>query len=315
MNVVITGGRGFVGSNLIRMIKNRYPWNIKVFTRAWSEVEDDIRYVNVDYHRKDILEKELKDCDVVIHLAATLFARSKKEYIKENVTSTKNLVDAAKKNDVKKMIYISSLAAGGPSNDPSKPRDEYSIDAPVSSYGLSKLLSENYVKEFDSWVILRPPIVYGPKDDGFSTIAKYVSKGIMISPSNPDAMFSFIFVEDLCRCIIRSIDDDIKNDVFYVSDPQSYKWHEFINLMAEYMRVKPPVMINLPYTIMNLFALSYEIFSYIFKTKPVLNRDKVKEAKRFHWICIPKKWEEKTGFNQWTSLKDGLRKTFSKNLV
>jgi nucleoside-diphosphate-sugar epimerase len=315
MKVVITGGRGFVGSNLIRIIKENYKWDLVVFTRSSNNEIDGVKYLSVDYHNIDTLKKGLKDCDLVIHLAATLFARNKDEYIKENVTSTKNLVEAAKKNNVKKIIYVSSLAAGGPSSNTSYPRDEETKDNPVSNYGLSKLLAENYVKDFNEWVILRPPIVYGPKDDGFSTIAKYVKKGLMISPSKPDSMFSFIFVEDLCRCIIRSIEDDIKNEIFYVCDPKKYTWSKFINTMADYMGVKHPVMIKLPSVFMNLFAFSYEAFSYIFKTKPVLNRDKVREAKAFHWICTAQKWEKKTGFNKWTDILDGLKKTFSKNLV
>jgi len=315
MKVVITGGRGFVGSNLIRIIKENYNWDLVVFTRSSNNEIDGVKYLSVDYHNIDTLKKGLKDCDLVIHLAATLFARNKDEYIRENVTSTKNLVEAAKRNNVKKIIYVSSLAAGGPSSDTSYPRDEETKDNPVSNYGLSKLLAENYVKDFNEWVILRPPIVYGPKDDGFSTIAKYVKKGVMISPSNPDSMFSFIFVEDLCRCIIRSIEDDIKNEIFYVSEPNFYTWSYFINLMAERMGVKPPLMIKLPNSIMYFFALSYEVFSYIFKTKPVLNSDKIREAKAYHWICTPVKWERKTGFNSWTKIEEGLKKTFQKNLV
>jgi nucleoside-diphosphate-sugar epimerase len=315
MKVVITGGRGFVGSNLIRIIKESYKWDLVVFTRSSNNEIDGVKYLSVDYHNIDTLEKGLKDCDLMIHLAATLFARNKKEYLRENVDSTKNLVSVAQKTGVKKIIYVSSLAAGGPSKDENNPRDEDMKDNPVSNYGLSKLVSENYVKKFREWVILRPPIVYGPKDDGLSTIASYVKKGFMIFPSNPASKFSFIFVEDLCRCIIRSIEDDIKNEIFYVCDPKKYTWSEFINTMADYMGVKHPVMIKLPSVLMNLFAFSYEAFSYIFKTKPVLNRDKIREAKAFHWICTAQKWEKKTGFNKWTDILDGLKKTFSKNLV
>lgn len=314
--VVITGGKGFIGSNLIKHLKEE-KYKIKILTRGKTFIKDNLEYQNVNYHNIKSTTQALKDCDIIIHLAATLFARSKKEYIKENVITTRNLVESSNLNKIKKFIYISSLAAGGPSIDENKAINEEVKENPVSYYGLSKLLSEKELMNLRNidYVILRPPIVYGPKDDGFSTIAQWVKKGIMISPSDKSSRFSFIFVEDLCKCIIKAIEDDkIKNDKFYVGEPNIYSWEEFINLMAENMGVKKPKIIKIPISIMKLTALSYELISYLFKTKPILNRDKVREAKAKHWILDPSKWEKKTGFYNWTPLKKGLKKSFS-NLV
>lgn len=309
MRIIITGGTGFIGSNLIKSLK-LMGYEIVSFTRKNSYEKNGIKYIQINYHNPQEIKKYL-NCDILIHLAATLFARNKKEFIYENVTTTKNLVNAAKENRIKKIIYLSSLAAGGPSKDPSKPRSENDHDFPVSYYGLSKLMGETEVKKFPNWVILRPPIVYGPKDDGFSTIAKWVKKGIMISPSNTTSRFSFIFVDDLVKCIIKSIDSNIINDTFYVCDRNTYSWEEFISEMAENMGVKKPLMIKMPLILMKMTALSFEIFSYILNTKPILNRDKIKEASVSHWIASPQKWEIKTGFNNWTNIKEGLKKTFN----
>ncbi|MGC8729053.1 MAG: NAD-dependent epimerase/dehydratase family protein [Elusimicrobiales bacterium] len=315
MKIAITGGKGFVGSNLIKTIDTQKN-EIIVLTRGETKSDGLIKYINTDYHDENSVIKATQGAKIIIHLAATLFARNKKEFIKENVISTRNLVKASNINGVKKFIYISSLAAGGTSKDFRRPRTEDTPDNPKSNYGISKLMAEEELKKLKTdWVILRPPIVYGPKDDGFSTIAEWVRKGVMISPSSSDARFSFIFVKDLARCIVKCVEDDsIKNEKYYVCENKIYAWEEFITIMSNMMGVKKPKMIKMPKSMLNLTALTYEIFSYIAKTKPVLNRDKVREACSYHWIASPKKWEEKTGMKNWTSIEEGLRITFS-NLV
>jgi len=314
MKIAITGGKGFVGSNLIKIIDKKNN-KISVLTRSNNEIMEGVEYIKTDYHSEKSVLMAISGADIIIHLAATLFARNKNEFIKENVESTKNLVNLANISGVKKFIYISSLAAGGPSTDSTNPRKETDKENPVSNYGLSKLLSEKEVMRFkNDWVILRPPIVYGPKDDGFSTIAQWLKKGIMISPLSKDAMFSFVFVKDLCLSIIRVIESDIKNDIFYICEDKIYKWTDFINMMADYMEVKRPKIIKMPKALLNLTAISYEFFSYIIKTKPILNRDKVREASFYHWIASSKKWQDLTAM-KWTPLSEGLKKTFEKNLV
>lgn len=308
MKITITGATGFIGSNLIKQLKTK-KYEIVGLTRKESFIKDGIKYIKTNYHDVSHLLENINS-DIVIHLAATLFARNKREFIYENVNTTKNIVEASIKNGVKKIIYLSSLAAGGPSKDLAKPRDEEQEDSPVSYYGLSKLMGEKEVKKFNNWVILRPPIVYGPRDDGFSTIAKWVRKGIIISPSNIHSRFSFIFVDDLVKCIVKTIEDDIKNEIFYVCENNTYSWSEFIEEMAKSMKIKKPRIIKMPNGLMKMAALSFEIFSYILKARPVLNRDKVREALTYHWIASPRKWEERTGFKNWTTIKEGFKKTF-----
>lgn len=313
MKLVITGGRGFVGSNLIKLLRTSGDYNIKVLTRGIDQKTNDIEYIQVNYADYKSLKKATEGSDVIVHLAATLFARSRKEFIKENVNSTKNLVKAANENGVKKIVYISSLAAGGVSS-PEKPINEDIPENPVSFYGLSKLLAEKELELLSNtnYIILRPPIIYGPNDDSCSTIALWVKRGIMVSPSNKNSMFSFIYVNDLCKCIEIAIKDNtLKREKFYLSEHEFYTWQNFIYNIADSMRVKRPIIPTLPYSVLYLTSLSYEIISYIFNTKPVLNRDKIREAAVSHWVANPSKWEEKTGFKSWTPLIEGLKESFT----
>ena len=114
------------------------------------------------------------------------------------------------------------------------PRKETQVDTPTSFYGMSKREGEKYVKAFGNpYVILRPPIIYGGKDSGFSKIAEWVNRGLMVNAGAENGKFSFIYVEDLVRAIIDAIENDKFNDqTFYVCEKKDYPWKEFINMIG-----------------------------------------------------------------------------------
>ena len=165
--VAITGGTGFVGSALARaLLKKGYA--VRILTRRPpANTLPGASYAQVDFADVESLKRALAGADAAVHLAAALFCRAKEDYIRSNSEGTANLVSAAQAvPTLKKLVYISSLAAGGPSGE-NTPRTENEPEAPVSYYGLSKLEGEKAVRTFSrSFVILRPPIIYGKKDFG-----------------------------------------------------------------------------------------------------------------------------------------------------
>lgn len=315
MKITVTGGTGFVGLAVIKALAATGK-QLVIFTRKnIISSNPNITYVKVDYSNPKDLEKNLAGCDAVIHLAAALFCRTANEYFKANEETAKNLNLAAQKAGVKKIVYISSLAAGGPMGINQPDRIEDMQDNPVSNYGKSKLAAEKALINFPGEiVILRPPIVYGPRDEGFSKIAQWVKKGIMIVPNCDKTPFSFIYLKDLTKCIEKALYTRLpKGEKYYVCENKTYQWGEFIDEMAFQMGVKKPKMLKMPFAVLYGAGLAYEILSYIFGALPVLNRDKAREACGGKWTCIPSKWEKATGFRNWTSLKEGLKETFSQD--
>lgn len=312
MKIIITGGTGFIGKNLSQKLIQK-GHEITILTRKTYINQLKANYKKVDYFNLSSLMSAISEADLIIHLAATLFSRTKKEFFKTNTLITQNLIKAANSAGVKKIIYISSLAAGGPSKN-SVPRNEDMEDNPISYYGKSKLQSEKELNNFKhDYLILRPPIVYGPKDSGFSEIAKWVKKGIMVVPGDKNVFFSFIFLEDLTNCIVQAIENNLFiKEKFYICENKTYRWEEFIEKMAEKMKVKKPIMINLPAPLLYTAGLIYEILSFIGGFTPTFNRDKVREAIAGNWICSPEKWEKTTQTKNWTTLEEGLSLTFDK---
>ncbi len=310
MKIAITGGTGFVGKAVTKSLLLK-GGDIRILSRSAGKNDNALR-IKVDYENEESIRQAIDGCDAVIHLAATLFARTSDSYFKANANTATKLARAANKAKIKKIVYISSLAAGGPSCVDGPDRTEDMPDNPVSNYGKSKLAAEKELKEFNGHLtILRPPIVYGPKDAGFSKIAEWVKKGLMVVPGSIDTKFSFIYLSDLAKCIEQALYCDLPDkEKYYVCDSHTYKWGDFIEKMAQAMKVPRPKMISLPSSLLYAAGFVYEMVSLISSADPVLNRDKAREASAGKWTCLPHKWEKTCGEYKWTNLEDGLKMTF-----
>lgn len=302
MKIAVTGGRGFVGANLSAKLKSA-GHEVVVLSRK-----------NVNYDDVDSIACALSGCDAVFHLAAAIFAYNYAGFERANVELTRNIVAACNNSEVKKFILVSSLAAAGFSHDADHPRTEKDTPAPSSDYGITKLGAE---KETDALkpeikrVIFRPPIVYGKNDSGVSKIAAWVKRGIMVNTSNPEAMFSFVYADDLTDALCLALADArTDGETFFICEGNAYSWKFFIEAMARAMGKRKPLMISAPLWLMKVAAFCYETLAMLFGFEPALNYDKIKEADiNGHWICSNKKWETLTE-QKFTPLEEGLKKSF-----
>ena len=319
--IAITGGTGFIGGTLAkRLFADKYQ--PRILTRKLPKKRlQEMQYAVTDYSNIDSIKKALENCDTVVHLAAALFCRSKEEFEKANANNTRNLVSALNslENKPRKVIYISSLAAGGPSKDSDKPRIEDMPENPVSFYGKTKLEGEREIKALSEdieYTILRPPIVYGKHDSGFSKIANFVRKGLMVNAGGDKSFFSFIYLDDLIEVIKTAVENNnVMGKTYYVCENSVYNWKTFIQLMAEAMRVKMPLMINMPAPLLQITAYLSEMFTGFLGKPPIFNRDKAKEATAGNWIAYSGKWERDTNWQGWTPLKEGLKRSFEKEEI
>lgn len=312
--VCVTGGNGFIGAALSRKLLS-HGFQPRIITRKHPENRiDGMQYSVTDYSEESLVNS-FSESDFVVHMAATLFARSEKEFENANAKITENVVKAVNSmnSGPRKVVYVSSLAAGGPVQNPERPRTEEMKENPVSFYGKTKLKGEEEIKklipEIES-VILRPPIVYGKKDAGFSKIAEMVRKGIMINAGG-NAFFSFIYLDDLTDAIETALTGkNLDGEIYYVCENSVYRWKTFIELIAQALGVRKPLMIKMPPLL--LYAAGYlsEAVTGFLGKPPVFNRDKAREASAGHWIAYCGKWERQTNWKGWTPLKEGIKKTF-----
>ncbi|MDO8527702.1 MAG: SDR family oxidoreductase [Deltaproteobacteria bacterium] len=174
MKVFITGGAGFIGSNVIRYFIDRNHEVVVLDNLSSGYLENipkspKVRFIEGDIRDKEILNKSMPGCDAVVHLAASVGnARSIENPNLDseiNVIGTLNILETARKNDIQKVVYSSSAAIFG---EPQQlPIDETHRFAPDTPYGVSKLAGElqalSYAKLYGmDCVALRYFNVYGP---------------------------------------------------------------------------------------------------------------------------------------------------------
>ena len=317
MRVFLTGATGFVGYNLVPALQ-REGHEVLCLIRNTSntallEEFNNVKYVVGDLSDLSSLKFAIADADAVIHLAGAVKAVRRSGYFAVNTDGTQNLVDAVRevRPSLKRLVYVSSLAAGGPTR-PGMARGESDEDRPVTHYGRSKKAAEEivlgYRDEIPS-VILRPATVYGPGDVALLSFFKSVARGVRARFMLRDLSLSMLYAADLATAIIRSLQSQLPSgDIFYVSDGHEYRLDDVQRHIGEAMGVRTR-SIPVPRSLLFPAAAISEIGIRITGRPAFLNWQKVIETVQPAWLCSPEKLETRTGFRPRYDLADGARTT------
>jgi len=222
MNILITGGSGFLGINLIRYLKNHQITSIDIATFNYPDQKSKINVVKGDIRDANLIDNLMKNIDIVIHTAAALPLYKPEEIFSTDVYGTRILLEAAFKHNVKRFIHISSTAVYGiPNHHPIYETDK--LDG-VGPYGIAKIEAENVCLEFRGKgmcvPILRPKSFIGPERLGvfalFFDWAKDGKNFPMIGKGNN--RYQLLDVADLCEVINKCslLPEEIVNDTFNI---------------------------------------------------------------------------------------------------
>jgi nucleoside-diphosphate-sugar epimerase len=184
--VIVTGGAGFIGSHLARTLRNK-GYAVRVFDIAVPpRPTPGIEYINGDIRDSSALEREFDGATFVFHLAALPRVPYSLAYPREsnetNVSGTLNVLLAARRAGVRRVIYSASSSAYG--DQPEMPLTETMLPQPKSPYGLQKYVGEQYARIFAEayglqTVSLRYFNVYGPGADPNGPYAQVIPKFIV----------------------------------------------------------------------------------------------------------------------------------------
>lgn len=213
MKIGITGGSGFIGTHVVNALKTKYE--VVVFDRVKPKI-DDVEFIKGSI-LDDSLEKALEDCDVVIHLAAAVGVKITEDdpilTLDTNIFGTKNVLDACKSDNVKKIILASSSEVYG---EPLKtPIEESDPAIPITNYGVSKLVAEEYVKAYSvsfgiKYTILRFFNAYGPRQSKDFVIPEFVSNASKNNPilihGSGSQIRAFCHVSDISKGVSLAIE-------------------------------------------------------------------------------------------------------------
>lgn len=310
MKALITGATGFIGSHLAGALINK-GFEVACLVRNPSNLKF-IEGMNVSIIKGDCTDREslsdaVRGIDYVFHLAGLTKACSEEDYFNSNVKGTENIVQAVieKNQGIKRFVYMSSLAAAGPSYD-GRPIKEDSEPIPVSVYGRTKLEGEKIVlsnKNIIPVTVIRPPAVYGPRDRDLLIFFKMVKSGLI--PYWGKCYYSFIYVEDLINGIILSaLSTDAEGEVFFVSDGSVYSNDDIIEEISDALQ-KRPIRLSVPKFFMPMLGFISEKV----KGANIINTDKIKEMRHSYWVCDTTKATERLKFEPKVKIREGVKWT------
>ncbi|MBI5212187.1 MAG: NAD(P)-dependent oxidoreductase [Nitrospirae bacterium] len=310
MRALVTGATGFIGSHLAAALI-REGFNVKCLVRNRSRLrflEDmNVKIVKGDCTDRDSLIDAVKGVDYVFHLAGLTKACSEEDYYNANFKGTENIVRAVVENtpDIKRFVYLSSLAAAGPSYD-GKPLKEDCEPMPVSVYGKTKLEGEKIVTANGKNIpvtVIRPPAVYGPRDRDLLVFFKMIKSGVV--PYWGRCYYSFLYVEDLINGIIRSaLSKEAEGEIFFMSDGNIYSTDDIITAISDALQ-RRPVKLTIPKFVMPLLGMLSEKLRGV----NIINSDKIKEMRHAYWVCDASKAATKLKFEPKIKIKEGAQWT------
>lgn len=313
--VLITGANGFVGSHIVDALL-RHGDKVRAMVRPTSNLrwleDKPVEIVYGDMQDVESLKKAVKGVDVVVHNAGVVSAEDKYLYYQHNTEGTHNLVKAvlevAPKLD--RFLFVSSQAAGGPTSG-SALRTEEDHPEPITDYGKSKLLAENWLKRYMDRLpitIIRPPAVYGPRDDAFLILFKMIERGI-----NPlfgtGRMVSMIHVQDLARQVVLQLDHEkAVGEIFYASPFPPHQLEEFNNTIAKVVGSTPRKIVLPDIFLRTVYPLIYPILNTFMK-KPPFRVDKLPDMLTPRWTISGDKAATILGFEGKFPLLAGVGQT------
>ena len=293
-SLLITGIHGFVGTNLVKALKDHYDiYGLDIIS---PEQDGVIRTLSWD----DLENNRIPRVDAIIHLAGKAHDTKNKSaadvYFKVNTDLTKKIFDyfTAHKS-IERFIFFSSVKAAV-DKVPGEILTEDVTPCPVGPYGESKVRAEEYILEQlndkpaayngRDVIIMRPCMIHGPGNKGnLNLLYGVISKGIPWPLGAFDNRRTFTSIDNLTFVIGRILSSHVESGIYNMADDEALSTNELIRVMCKAMDKKARI-IKLPRGIINASARIGDVLHLPLNTfrldklteSYVVSNDKIKKA-------------------------------------
>jgi nucleoside-diphosphate-sugar epimerase len=255
MRAFVTGGTGFIGSRVIKRLRDRGDEVVALVrtpSKAAGLADQGVELVEGDLSADDAIRRGMDGCDSVFHIGAVykvgIPKKERPELWEANVEGTRRVLDAAESSGVQKLIYVSTGNVFGDTKgkvvDENYERD---LDAGwLSYYDETKYRSHELVRERIAKgapiVIVQPGVVYGPGDHSeVGNLINQLETGKLRMRMFPDAGYNFVFVDDVADGIILAYDKGRVGES-YLLGGQVGTMDDLYDATATAVGKKPPKM-------------------------------------------------------------------------
>lgn len=267
MKICITGGSGFVGSRLIEELL-RYQYEVVNIDRRPSPFFPQITTV-ADIRNKPELNKVLKGCDLVVHLAAEHRddVSPTSLYYDVNVDATHLLLKTMDEHGIKRVIFTSTVAVYGLNKI--NPDENFNPD-PFNHYGISKWKAEEKIVNWQKQdvskaaLILRPTVIFGERNRGnVYNLFKQIASGDFIQIGSGTNKKSMAYVGNVTAYIIHALQQGFSGtQVINYADKPDLTINELVNTITTILGRKIP-SIKIPYMIGILIGYVFDLIAKI----------------------------------------------------
>lgn len=290
MKILITGINGFVGSNLVKALKEKHTlYGLDIITTKKDGVVKT-------YSWADLKNGLNTDFDTIIHLAGIAHDIKNKtktqDYFSINTMLTQKVYDFFLESSAKKFIFFSSVKAVA-EFVVGKELTENVIPKPKGPYGESKIKAEKYIQsrlpKNKQVYILRPSMIHGPGNKGnLNLLYSFISKGIPWPLGAFDNKRSFTSIDNLCFILNELVVKEIASGIYNIADDEAISTNEIIYITCDVLGKKAHIW-HLPKVLMHFFASQGSIFNFMLNTDSlrkltenyVVSNTKIKNA-----LCI-----------------------------
>jgi nucleoside-diphosphate-sugar epimerase len=252
MKIIIPGGAGLVGQNLIARLKNNNLNEIIVIDKQENNLNilknthPDIQCKCADLSLPGSWEKEFNNADIVIMLQAQIGGNQESEFYKNNIQSSQNVLDAMKKFNINYLIHVSSSVVKSLANDmytkSKKEQEKLVIDSGISN------------------IILRPTLMFGWFDrKHLGWLSRFMKKiPIFPIPGNGKFMRQPLYVGDFCEIIISCLNKTTEG-VFDISGREKIDYIDIIYEIKKTINSKC-IVLKIPFYIFNFLLYIWALF-------------------------------------------------------
>jgi len=317
MNILITGGTGFIGRHLISALIGQ-GFHCTCLVRAKNNVHELGKLDNTEIVCGDIVDKRslrmsMRNVQVIYHLAGQVgdWGVPNKTFFDVNVEGTRNLLDVAREGDVQHFIFCSTPGVQGkgyvcasetlPYNPP---HEDESTKAEAE-----KLLLDFSERQTSPRVtIVRPDFVYGPGDLRRLPLYRAIKHKRFFQIGSGAAFLHPTFVEDVARAFCLLPNNPISfGQIYNIAGPRKIRVKEYLKTIAETLHVSLP-RVRVPIAVARLLSILFETASRITVRAPFLSSSRVDFLTKDHGSDISKA-KAQLGFKPQVDLREGMRRT------
>ena len=311
MRVLVTGATGFLGSSIVAEAIGA-GHEVRVLVRTTSNLDYlaglDVERAFGELRDPDSLQAAVEGVEGVIHSGGLINAPSEDGYMAVNRDGTRSLAEIAARRDVRRFVYVSSLAAGGPSLD-GQPVTEDMAPRPVTPYGRSKLAGESAA--FDAGGVrmavsaIRPPVIYGPRDYGTLPFYKIARLGLAVRVGRRDRFADMTYVSDVARACVIALKPEAAGRVYYVPGREAYSWFGFQEIVGRALGKARLTHLSVPEFALHVAGAIGEL-SLKLGVKGALDRHKVVEMLQPAWVSSGARIAQDLGHTPQVSAEVGV---------